>query len=734
MSEPEDTGVLRRVKAYKLADDGNWEDQGTGQVSLVHNKAGRCMTIVITSETAEEKIILSHKIEPEDVYQRQGETIISWTSHATSLDLALSFQEAAGCEDLWDRIEAIQQVEDPDDLESFLEACRAVSFRLAAPELQNLDRLLTQILETSPRDREATASYLVTKKYIKTLIDLFYVCEESELSSDSLTTLFNIFKAFVQLNEACILEQLLDDDLIMGVMGIFEYDPDLHTKIKHRDFLKNTATFKQAVQISDPAILCKIHQNFRIQYIKDVVLARILDDPTITHLNSMLYFNNGDIIAYFEGNDRPLEELFLKVKSEVVSDEEYANLLMFLQELCNLAKHQNRASSESTLYKALSAHGLFELIEVSMTNKTHRVRLACADIMQAVLAQEGSLLRSFVLSEEPEYTLFKLIVARMQEDEDIGIQTQLTDIVRLLTHPETMAEYEDKDVLLGVFYDHLMDIVMKPIAALSNPTTDPIDDSELPYEDLERRNALLNNTIELLIHFVQTHGYRIKYYIIGNNVVLKVLQLLKMKDKFLVLAGIRFFRACVGLKDEFYNRHLVKYKLFAPIITLLVQTGDRYNLLNSAILELFEFIKKNNLKNLITHLVTSYSDTFAKITYVNTFKNLILRHEQNTEGLDVPSEAAEEASRTDILGPKRRPPPQQARRDFDEDEDYFSEHDDEDTAAADPAPQLSQKQLQAQDQIRQNLKRKAMDDEDQGAFRKSPRLSYTSGHTNGFSS
>ena len=35
-----------------------------------------------------------------------------------------------------------------------------------------------------------------------------------------------------------------------------------------------TVQFKEVVPIQDPAILAKIHQTYRIQYVKDVILPR----------------------------------------------------------------------------------------------------------------------------------------------------------------------------------------------------------------------------------------------------------------------------------------------------------------------------------------------------------------------------------------------------------------------------------------------------------------------------
>lgn len=56
-------------------------------------------------------------------------------------------------------------------------------------------------------------------------------------------------------------------------------------------------------------------------------------------------------------------------------------------------------------------------------------------------------------------------------------------------------------------------------------------------------------------------------------------------------AALRFCRKIVGLKDEFYNRYVVRNNLFRPIVKAFTANGRRYNLLNSAIIEMFEYIK-----------------------------------------------------------------------------------------------------------------------------------------------
>ena len=72
----------------------------------------------------------------------------------------------------------------------------------------------------------------------------------------------------------------------------------------------------------------------------------------------------------------------------------------------------------------------------------------------------------------------------------------------------------------------------------------------------------------------------------------------------------------------------MKHGLMGPIINIVYTTMPRDNLLNSVCLELFEFIKKENLKPLINHVVETYRDKLEQITYIDIFKSLVTRYEQ----------------------------------------------------------------------------------------------------------
>lgn len=110
----------------------------------------------------------------------------------------------------------------------------------------------------------------------------------------------------------------------------------------------------------------------------------------------------------------------------------------------------------------------------------------------------------------------------------------------------------------------------------------------------------------------------------------------------------------------------------------------RDNLLNSACLELFEFIKRENIKPIILHIVENYREKLKDITYVDTFQNLILRYDQMqgyNPDMDTTlfSQDDETPTRTQVNGGQRW----QGVKEMDAaEEEYFNTSDDEDDMAA----------------------------------------------------
>ena len=103
--------------------------------------------------------------------------------------------------------------------------------------------------------------------YIRKLLNLFHICEDLE-NLEGLHHLFEVFKNIFLLNKNALFEVMFAEDTIFDVVGCLEYDPNTKARKRHRDYLRQMAKFKEVIPITNPELLVKIHQTYRLQYIQ----------------------------------------------------------------------------------------------------------------------------------------------------------------------------------------------------------------------------------------------------------------------------------------------------------------------------------------------------------------------------------------------------------------------------------------------------------------------------------
>ncbi|OCK77106.1 DUF625-domain-containing protein [Lepidopterella palustris CBS 459.81] len=637
----------KRVKVYELKNN-DWFDRGTGFCKgvLLNDEA----RILVSSEDDPSRQLLETKISKDDGYQKQQgtDTLIVWTEQ-NGTDMALSFQEAEGCGAIWEFVSEIQQrLQQINDglSDDVIENMNPIL--LPPPELGNLPELenMMRAANNSPAGRDALAKFIVTADYIAKLIPLVEMAEDLESIQD-LHRLCNIMKLLILLNDSAIIEYVVTDEMILGVVGALEYDPDFPChKANHRQYLSDESKFKEVVKIEDQLIKKKIHYTYRLQYLKDVVLARILDDPTFSVLNSLIFFHQVDIVQHLQGNVNFLKELFGIFGAEEQNLQRKKDAVLFIQQCCAVAKSL-QANARATLYQNFIHNGLLDVIQFALKHQDASVRVAGTDILVALIDHDALMVRGYIFKAINEKTkpLTDTLIELLLVEVDLGVKAQMADAIKVLLDPNANSASIEA---IGRTNSDFLAKVRGGISAI--PQTDSFiqnfyDESAKklfqPLKDLEGRKSmddltiqevsLYSHLVEVLCFFIRQHSFRSKYFILSEGLASRVAQLMLCPEKHLKLTSLKYFRTCIGLHDEFHNRQIIQNRLFDPILNILFETMPRDNLLNSACLELFEFIKRENIKAIIIHLVETYREKLQTITYVDTFQNLILRYDQMHE-------------------------------------------------------------------------------------------------------
>uniref|UniRef100_A0A146LM43 Serine/threonine-protein phosphatase 4 regulatory subunit 3 n=1 Tax=Lygus hesperus TaxID=30085 RepID=A0A146LM43_LYGHE len=709
----------RRVKLYALNAERQWDDRGTGHVSSSYVDRLKGISLLVRAEL-DGSLLLESKIQPDTAYQKQQDTLIVW-SEGDNFDLALSFQEKAGCDEIWEKICQVQgkdpSVEITQDIVEESEDERFDDMSDTAPpielppcELSRLDEISELIGSclTMPTRKEKLATALETEGYIRKLLNMFHMCEDLE-NIEGLHTLYEIFKNIFLLNKNALFEVMFAEDTIFDVVGCLEYDPSSPTPKRHRHYLRTMSKFKEVIPISNTELLSKIHQTYRVQYIQDVVLPTpsVFEDNMLSTLSSFIFFNKVEIVTLIQEDDKLLSDILALITDETTPPLKRRDLVLFIKEYCNFSQNLQPQGKES-FYKTLSSLGILPALEITLSCDDVQTKTASIDILTYFVEFSPSVVREHTLQEtqnsDDDLVLLNVIMEQMMCDTDpeLGRAVQLMGILRILIDPENMIasiNKTEKTDFLNYFYKHSIHILIDPL--LQNTAN-----GSLARDDY-RTVQLLGLILELLSFCVEHHTFHIKNCIINKDLLRCILVLMKSSHTFLVLCALRFMRKIIALKDDFYNRYIIKGNLFAPVIDAFIRNNGRYNLLDSAILEMFEFIKLEDIKTLMTHVVENYGKVLDEVDYVQTFKGLRLRYNQHQDKLKDRDKATLDSVPSILRNNRFRREPRQ----LDEEEEmWFNDDDDFDEGeAVVPAPAsnvINKKITQELDSLGKNLEKK----------------------------
>jgi protein phosphatase-4 regulatory subunit 3 len=241
------------------------------------------------------------------------------------------------------------------------------------------------------------------------------------------------------------------------------------------------------VPIQDPPTLAKVHQTYRLQYLKDVILARIIDDPTFSMLNSFIFFHQVDIVTHLQTDEPYLTELFGIFEEEPAptAEPESADLIgptlpppagsvsttkadplarqhsaiLLLQQFCSLAKNLQLAA-RNHFYKLMGQRGLLRVLERALartspslqagvladgphSTKEEEMRIATIDILMMVIDHNPAGVRAYCLSKATltddgapakgtTRSLVLFLIDLLLSETDLGIQAQMAEAIKVL--------------------------------------------------------------------------------------------------------------------------------------------------------------------------------------------------------------------------------------------------------------------------------------------------------------
>ena len=749
--QQEDTGaagpasVPYLAKLYRLGEsETEWVDCGVVRVRCGFAEAFNETALILTSEDDPKRIVLETPISRSE-YRRDVSTIISWADTLENLnpvagsngevgtippsdgalyELALSFETPEGCSSIYEEIcKVLGKVSsdfridghphDEDGVHLHLDGSHSLDDSSAghhpiSPALPPLSRntlvpivnkLKTTVsalfrsklaaeLVANEASREQNSDALSISAVLNLYDEVEKCTEDAEKRKKDLQLLFELVRSLALLDDDKIFDILLTDAYFERVAGCLENDPSVRVPPEHRRFLRQEARFNQVVPITSERVQSMIMKRFRLGFLRDVLLPRVLDESSFKRLSTMDISLSSEIARNLHEDRAFMASLFGVLNQP--AGEHRVKAVAFLSELCTLSQKMI-LTERNSFYRTLNDDDrLLRVCERVLrdSNSATRERLDIGEILLLLLKHDVSVVRSRVLATERSegkqhfdrgdteeksqdnngdkghhpalprgsnglntsnselnipagkstsrgdgrrLSLLALLTQRLIKDEDAGVQAQARQILEILLDPETFLSQQQKeeDPLIAIFYSSYFLELVDSLESLKPERRRQFSDPDVPL------NAA-HLISELLCFCVRMHGYVVRELIVKRNVMEKVLGLLECREKHMVLDAIRFVRTCLGMKEQFYNDYLIKHDLFAPIMRAFNRNGPKNNLINSTVIDLLEFVKTENVAPVIEYLVTKFADDLRPIgAYVNTFKDLEELHQKNISGASI---------------------------------------------------------------------------------------------------
>ncbi|KAJ7068766.1 component of IIS longevity pathway SMK-1-domain-containing protein [Mycena amicta] len=777
---------IKRVKVYELVGQ-RWVDQGTAFCFGEYQEETEQAHLIARSERSFADVILSTPIRANDVYQRQQDTLIVWTE-PNGADYALSFQDPEGCLEVWNFICEVQQhMSGPDpnrglssspDIDApFVTTAQIVRGGGALPPAK-VDILLdiTHALRGVTRQsaiRERVCEHVMQVDYIGSLIRLHKEVEELNII-DNQHALSGLLQTILLLNDHNLYEHIISDELFPSVMSILEWDPDfpMH-RASYREFFDKQAHFHEPISLQDPTLQRKIHHTYRLQFLKDVVLARVLDDSTFNVLNSCIIFNQIDIINHIQADHSFLREVVkLYVDEEMLSGgsaprkaavtngskppsddlppNELPNsngitppaplppppkrspgayafappedmtpeeirvrreVVYLMQSLCALGKNV-QLPARMQLFRTLVDRGVLFGVQWALglaedDPESRSVLGAGGEVLAALLDHDAFGVRSHVLKQvvaiekeraagkrgaDKAETLVELLCGIVARSQNLAVQSQLGDALKVFMDipapgdvgppgppsdaapggmRNTRKDEPGTERFMDYFYRDCVNILFKPLLELPEwrQSTDPI--LSLTREEANRFTYLC----DLLYNFISGHNFRGYFYVASSQILSRVPTLFKARDKHLQHAAFRIFRLLLKINNGNMHTMVMKHDVLKPILDLTLRESRRDNLLSCSCHEYFDYMRRENMKDLIKFCMTHHEEAIRKLAETplgkDRFNMFIRRWEINNEPPPPETESKSEK-------PLDNRWPGQVRVLDAEEEDYFNTEDEDD--------------------------------------------------------
>eukprot|EP01015_Nassula_variabilis_P028241 TRINITY_DN5880_c0_g2_i3.p1 TRINITY_DN5880_c0_g2~~TRINITY_DN5880_c0_g2_i3.p1 ORF type:complete len:355 (-),score=37.96 TRINITY_DN5880_c0_g2_i3:2-1066(-) len=271
---------------------------------------------------------------------------------------------------------------------------------------------------------------------------------------------------------------------------------------------------------------------------------------------------------------------------------------------------------DSQIYSVLS-----KALQIIVNNRRqYNVSLlfSLMEILQFLIQVNINTFSNFYLAKDENSSNFTNALCNILKHFDQGLQIQVVEILKYIMDPM----HDQKHELIDYTYDQLFPELLTHYSNRNSTGASNSGGNEEVFY------SFIQQYFELLIFCIKNHGFKIRHYLISHKVLQQIFKGSGIQNKSVTLAMLRILKTALKSHDEFLIKHIHTYNILDKLFPIYFRESHKTNMINSACLEIFSIILKDDIKKLIQQIVEKFGEEIKKKNLQKQFEKLFQKYEQ----------------------------------------------------------------------------------------------------------
>ncbi|GAB1225247.1 hypothetical protein ENUP19_0248G0017 [Entamoeba nuttalli] len=321
-------------------------------------------------------------------------------------------------------------------------------------------------------------------------------------------TILDIYRACFSINNECVYDHLLKEETLYELFDIYQRDPNFEQQI---NFWEDSEKVQiRQIILYPPAVIKKLKYIVKLNYLRDVVVARFLDEASSRYFT--WYINNTrlSVVKLMKDNYSFMNDI--KQAFEDGNSEIKSQVLSFFSSILKIYSGSGNSSVENTklTFDEIKRMNIFSVTIQGYSNSNYLIRSKSVDLLTDMFVMDSfectrAIYSSISINGEDVIPIVVICSQFVKEDHRSLILSMSHHIIYFLRCDSSDFSIEEKRINYSLIYGQLVPILASPLQFFPSVVTPKL-------RERVKRERGINNFDSLVTQLFEVIGYLFIYH------------------------------------------------------------------------------------------------------------------------------------------------------------------------------------------------------------------------------